>query len=235
MKRVSALRLSSLLLLAACSAGCAHFLPLKDSMERFLGWVKNAGAWGPVVLAAACVPSCVLLLSGSVLTIGAGVAFGLLTGTVAVSVGSIAGASLAIAVGRTLARSWIEGKVAGNPRFQALDLAVARRGFKMVLLTRLSPVFPFNLLNYVFGLTRVRFRDYLLASWVGMLPGTILYVCLGSALENGFEELLSVEGRKPTWGETLLKYVGLTLTIFTTIYVTRVARKAFEEAVQSVP
>ena len=86
--------------------------------------------------------------------------------------------------GRTLARGFIEAKISHNPRFRAIDQAVKHEGFKIVLLTRLSPVFPFNLLNYAFGLTPVSLRDYFLASWIGMLPGTVMYVYLGSAAKN---------------------------------------------------
>src|SRR5262249_32417622 len=125
-----------------------------------------------------------LVIPGSLLTLAAGFAFGVVLGTVVVSAGSVTTAALAFGLGRTLARGWVEAKVAASPRFRAIDQAVAAHGFKIVLLTRLSPAFPFTLLNYAFGLTNVRFRDYLVASWLGMLPGTVLYVYLGSTVRE---------------------------------------------------
>lgn len=123
-------------------------------------------------------------LPGSILTLGAGFAYGVGLGTAVVWVGANLGATLAFVFGRTLARGWVAARVEGNPRFAAIDRAVGREGLKIVLHARLSPIFPFNLLNYVFGLTQVSLRDYVLGSLVGMLPGTILYVYLGSLITN---------------------------------------------------
>src|SRR5262249_14167349 len=151
---------------------------LGEALGQFRGW-----AGGPVVFAAVYALSC-LVLPGSLITLAAGSLFGVLVGTVVVSLASVTGACLAFWLGRTLARDLAEKRLAGNPRFHALDQAVAVGGFKIVLLTRLSPLFPFTLLNYAFGLTMVRFRDYVLASWIGMLPGTVMYVYLGSTVKE---------------------------------------------------
>ena len=139
------------------------------------------------------------------------------------------GASLAFWLGRTLARGLVEKRLAGNSRFNALDQAVAAGGFKIVLLTRLSPLFPFTLLNYAFGLTKVRFRDYVLASWIGMLPGTVMYVYLGSTVK----ELADVAAGKVEGGPArlVLFFVGLAATVVVTVYVTRLARRALRQAV----
>ncbi|MBI1839465.1 MAG: TVP38/TMEM64 family protein, partial [Verrucomicrobia bacterium] len=150
-----------------------HFLQLVQSLEG-LGWVGMLGFIGLYIAA------CVLLVPGSILTLGAGSVFGIARGTLLVSVASTLGAICAFLVGRHLARDWVRRKLASHPKFQAIDQAVASEGWKVVGLTRLSPVFPFVLLNYAYGLTSVSLRDYWLASWVGMLPGTILYVYLGS-------------------------------------------------------
>src|SRR5262249_61840093 len=138
--------------------------------------------WGRGLRARASLPATVFAVPGSLITLGAGAAFGLIRGTLAVSAGSTLGAAAAFLLGRTLARGWVEHKVANKPRFRALDQAIGAEGFKIVLLLRLSPVFPFNVLNYALGLTRVSFRSYLVASWIGMLPGTVMYVYLGAAL-----------------------------------------------------
>src|SRR2546428_9111738 len=142
---------------------------LKDTLASFLEWVQGIGPWGAVLFGAVYVPAAVLLVPGSLLTLGTGFVFGLAKGTVIVSLGSTAGAAAAFLVGRTLAHDWVARRTAGRPRLAAIGRAVEIEGFKIVLLTRLSPVLPFNLLNYAFGLTAVPFRTYVVASWVGML------------------------------------------------------------------
>ena len=227
MKKTDTLRALALLaLIAAAVAGLIALsvnAPLREalgeSLGRFRGW-----AWGPVVYALAC-----LVLPGSLITLAAGSLFGVVVGTAVVSLASVTGASLAFLLGRTLARGLVEKRLAGNPRFRALDQAVAAGGFKIVLLTRLSPLFPFTLLNYAFGLTKVRFRDYVLASWVGMLPGTVMYVYLGSTVK----ELADVATGNVEGGpaRSVLFFVGLAATVVVTVYVTRLARRALRQAV----
>jgi uncharacterized membrane protein YdjX (TVP38/TMEM64 family) len=228
MQRPSAGKLLVLLALAAGAVYSLAVLRVHLRLTNFLTWVKDLGVWGPVLLALAYIPGSLLFFPGSLLTLGAGFAFGVVVGTVAVSVGSVLGASAAFFVGRFLARGWVEAKVAGSPRFQALDRAVGRQGFKIVLLTRLSPVFPFTLLNYAFGLTTVRFRDYLLASWVGMLPGTVLYVYLGSAAQDVAD--LAAGRVEKTSAQTALFWAGLAATVVVTVFVTRLAKKALAAA-----
>lgn len=162
MNKTARVRLVVLCMLAATAGLGLVYLPLKDYLTQFIDWVRGLGDWGPVVLGLAYIPACLLFVPGTILTFGGGFAFGLVQGIIAVSLGSVAGAAAAFLNGRFLARGLIEEKIARHPRFRALDRAVAEQGFKIVLLTRLSPVFPFNLLNYAFGLTQVRFRDYLL-------------------------------------------------------------------------
>jgi uncharacterized membrane protein YdjX (TVP38/TMEM64 family) len=202
---------------------------LQRELHGFLQWVQSLGWWGPVVLAAAYTPACLFFVPGSLLSLAAGFAFGVVVGTVTVSLGSVIGASAAFFAGRFLLRGWIEEKVARHPRFRAIDQAVGEQGFKIVLLTRLSPVFPFNLLNYAYGLTRVRFRHYLLASWIGMLPGTIMYVYLGSLVQN-LADLVAGRVERST-GQTVLFVVGLVATVGVTIVITRIARKALDRAI----
>src|SRR5437588_12172273 len=184
--RKSTLRLLGLLALVAAVVLVSIFVPVRRWQEDFQEWA-GAGhnkALALVVLALAYTPAALFLFPASLLTLGAGGLFGIVEGTLAVSLGSTLAACVVFLVGRTLARRWVEEKFAASPRFQALDRAVASKGFRIVLLTRLSPVFPYSLLNYAYSLTRVSFRDYFLASWIGMLPGTILYVSLGHGLEG---------------------------------------------------
>jgi uncharacterized membrane protein YdjX (TVP38/TMEM64 family) len=171
----------------------------------------------------------VLFLPGWILTLGAGVVYGLTKGSILVSISATLGATAAFLVGRYLAREWVAARIEGNPRFRAIDEAVAREGWKIVLLTRLSPAFPFNLLNYAFGLTRVSLRHYALASWIGMMPGTLMYVYLGS-LAGDLASVGAGRGSR-TPAEWALYAVGLLATVAVTVYVTRIARGALEKRI----
>jgi uncharacterized membrane protein YdjX (TVP38/TMEM64 family) len=143
-----------------------------------------------------------------------------------VSVASTTGAALAFLVGRFLARDWVASKVSGREKFQAIDRAVQKEGFKIVLLTRLSPIFPFNLLNYGYGLTGVSFRSYVLASWIGMLPGTVMYVYFGSLARN---VAAVAAGREKTTLEYVFYGLGLLVTVAVVVLVTRAARGALRD------
>ena len=150
MKTSSLVRIAAAVAILASAIVALFVLPVKEYLLHFLEWVRGIGPVGAAVLAALYVPACLLFLPGWILSFGAGFAFGVVWGTVAVSAGSVLGATAAFVAGRTLARGLVESKVASNPKFTAMDQAVADEGFKIVLLTRLSPIFPFNLLNYAF-------------------------------------------------------------------------------------
>jgi uncharacterized membrane protein YdjX (TVP38/TMEM64 family) len=184
-----------------------------------LAGLERLGPWGPVIFVLLYIVAAVLFVPGSALTLGAGALFGVGLGSVLVSVGATLGATAAFLVGRYLARDWVAKKIEGNAAFAAIDRAVASEGWKIVGLTRLSPAFPFTLLNYAFGLTRVSLRDYIVASWIGMMPGTVMYVYLGSLARAAGE-------RHRTPAEWALYGVGLLATIVVTVFVTRLARAA---------
>lgn len=229
MKKPTAFRLLGILALITGIVALLVLVPVKAYLARFFEWTQGIGFWAPVLVAAIYVPAALFFIPGSVLTLGAGAVCGVVAGTIAVSLGSVTGASAAFFVGRTLARGWVESKVSKNPKFQAIDRAVAKEGFKIVLLTRLSPIFPFNLLNYAFGVTRVSFRHFFFGSWLGMLPGTLMYVYLGSAVKNVADILGGkVQGGA---GQKILFGIGLLATVAVTVYVTRVARRAIREVV----
>lgn len=188
-----------------------------------LEWMRSLGPWAPLWFMLLYIAACVLFIPGSVITLGAGALFGPVWGTLYVSVAAIIGATLSFLLGRFVARDGISLRIAGNPRFRALDEAVGREGWKIVLLTRLSPVFPFTLLNYAFGLTRVSLRDYVLASWVGMLPGTVLYVYIGSVVGD-----LSQLGqaRTRTTAEWVALVLGLVVTAVVAVLLARLAKQS---------
>jgi uncharacterized membrane protein YdjX (TVP38/TMEM64 family) len=173
----------------------------------------------------------VLFIPGSLLTLGSGVLFGVAWGSIFVSLASTLGATAAFLVGRYLARGWVAKQLEGKENFQAIDRAVAKEGWKIVGLTRLSPVFPFNLLNYAFGITQVSLRDYFFASWIGMMPGTVMYVYIGSLLGSLATLAAGVQERKRTQAEWALYAVGLIASVAVTVYVTRIAKKALESQI----
>jgi uncharacterized membrane protein YdjX (TVP38/TMEM64 family) len=182
--------------------------------------VAELGPLGPAIFIVGYAAAAVLLVPASALTLAAGAVFGVLAGTAYVSIAATLGATLAFLVGRYLARDLVARRIAGNPRFAAMDDAVAAEGWKIVGLLRLSPVFPYSLLNYALGLTRVSLPQYVLASWIGMLPGTVAYVYLGSLAGA------AVGAQTRTTGQWLLYAVGLAATLAVTVVVTRIARQA---------
>ena len=207
----------------------ARAFDVQQLLRDALDWISSLGPWGGVFFVVLYVLATVLFLPGFILTLAAGVLFGVVWGSVAVSVGSVAGATLAFLIGRYLARNWVARRIEGNEKFEAIDQAVAREGWKIVGLVRLSPVFPFNLLNYAFGITKVSLKDYFLASWVGMLPATVMYVYVGSLA--GDLATLGSQERSRTPGEWGLYLVGLAATVVLTVYITRIARKALQKKV----
>ena len=207
----------------------ALYFDLQALLRDALGWISGLGPWGAAAFIALYILATVLFLPGLILTMGAGFVFGVLQGSICVSIASTLGASIAFFIGRYLARKWVSKKIESSERFAAIDEAVAREGWKIVGLLRLSPVFPFNLLNYSLGVTKVSFRDFVLASWIGMMPGTVMYVYIGSLA--GDLATLGMEARSRTPAEWTVSVIGLVATVAVTLYVTRIARAALEKRV----
>jgi uncharacterized membrane protein YdjX (TVP38/TMEM64 family) len=149
---------------------------LGEKLSLLREWIDSLGAWGPVVFALLYILAVVAALPGSALTVIAGALFGSLVGVIVVSIGATIGAGLAFLISRYFARDSVVSWLANKEKFQRLDQLTEKHGAVIVALTRLAPIFPFNLLNYGFGLTRVRFWTYLFWTWLCILPGTILYV-----------------------------------------------------------
>jgi uncharacterized membrane protein YdjX (TVP38/TMEM64 family) len=207
----------------------AKYYNLQHLFIVTLEWIDNAGVLGPIVFFILYVIATVLMLPGVILTLGAGVVFGVVKGSLLVSLSSTVGATAAFLVGRYIARGWVEGRIKTNATFQAMDKAVGKEGWKIVSLTRLSPVFPFNVLNYAFSLTRVSLRDYVMASWIGMMPGTVLYIYIGSLAGSLAELGANRTGHVRTPAEWTLYTVGLAATGAVTIIITRIARLALKQ------
>ena len=205
------------------------FLPVQQWLRNFNDWVGQMGVVGIFIFIIVYAVATVLLAPGSVLTIGAGFAFGLWKGFVAVSAGSTLGAALAFLVARFIAGDKIEAIAQRNEKFRRIDNAIGKQGAKLILLLRLSPVIPFNLSNYFYGLTGVRFWPYVLASWIGMMPGTFLYVYIGTAGKAAASAAAGGEAMKHGWQYWTFMSVGLVATIIVTIWVTKIARNALRK------
>lgn len=201
----------------------------QEGLRNALQWIDSLGAVGAIAFILLYIIATVAFLPGSILTLGAGLVFGIVLGSLYVFVGATLGATAAFLVGRYLARGWVAKKIETNEKFQAIDKAVGREGFKIVLLTRLSPIFPFNLLNYAYGITAVSLRDYVIAS-VGMIPGTIMYVYIGSLAGSLATVGTNAQPANPTL-QWAIRILGFIATVAVTLYVTKIARKALEAEV----
>ena len=201
----------------------------QEILRNALIWVDSLGSLGAIAFIVLYILATVAFLPGSILTLGAGVVFGVFFGSLYVFIGATLGAIAAFLVGRYLARDWVAQKIAGNQKFTAIDQAVGKEGFKIVLLTRLSPIFPFFLLNYAYGVTGVSLKDYAIAS-VGMIPGTIMFVYIGS-LAGNLATLGTQNQTVNPFLEWTIRIIGFMATVAVTLYVTKLARKALDEAV----
>ena len=192
-----------------------RFLPVQSWGISLSQWIDSLGYLGPLVFILTYAIATAAFIPGSVLTLVAAAVFGFGWGLLWVSIGANVGANLAFLVGRYFARDAISKQINGNQQFEAIDRAVESDGWKIVGLTRLSPAFPFSLVNYAFGLTNVRWIEYFLATLIGMLPGTMMLVYIGSLGK------LAAESDKIGTAHHVLTIVGLLATIAVTVLITR--------------
>lgn len=198
-------------------------LPTQQVLKSAQGWIDSLGMWGPLALGLIYIVAVLLLVPGSILTLVAGAVYGLIWGTVIVSLASTTAAAIAFLIARYVARDRVRRRVERSPKLAAVDEAIGEQGWKIVALLRLSPAVPFNLQNYLYGVTAIRFWPCVLASWVAMLPGTFLYVYLGSLGKT------AAAGGETSMAEWVARGVGLAATIAVTVYVARLAQKAIEK------
>lgn len=203
-------------------------LPMGESLQQFNRWVGDLGLLGILVFMIVYATATVLLLPGVILTVGAGFVFGLGWGFLAVSIGSTIGAALAFLIGRFFARDKIEAMTLDKPKFRSVDRAIGQKGARLICLLRLSPLIPFNLSNYFYGLTAVKFWPYVLASWIGMMPGTLLYVYFGTLGRAGVETAAGADSQRSPLEWAMLG-AGLLATLVVTIWISTIARKALKE------
>jgi len=230
MKRGTAARWLIFLALGAAAAAVTVYLPVIDWLQAVITWVRGFGALGGLIYGLIYAAGTVIIIPGTLLTAVAGLLYGVLMGVLIVSPASVLGATAAFILGRYVARDWVARKLQRAPKFIAIDRAIERNGFLVVLLMRLEPVFiPFALLNYGLGITRVRLRDYVLASWIGMLPATILYVYLGS-IAGDVARLLHGDFSHSVITRWLF-WLGLAATALLVLLLVRIGRRALREQI----
>ncbi|AFZ60292.1 TVP38/TMEM64 family protein [Anabaena sp. PCC 7938] len=231
----SKLQLLLLSFLIATLIIATKFINFQEFLQISVTWVQNLGIFGPIAFIIIYNLATLLFIPGSLLTLKGGYLFGLFWGSVYVLIAALIGSILAFAIGRYLSQDYICRQLEKYPKFKAIDLAVAKEGWKIVLLTRLSPIFPFNLLNYAFGVTKVSLKDYIFGS-LGIVPGTVMYVYIGSIAGN---IAMINTPNQPTNPETqiwqwIMQIIGLIATISMTCYLTKIAQKALNQSVSVV-
>ncbi len=224
------IRWVSILCILASLLTLVRSLPFDQAMSAAKGWISGLEFWGPIVLALLYIVATVLFFPATILTLAAGAMFGLGVGTATVSVGSTLGACLAFLIARYGARDKVAAMASGNRHFGAIDRAIEEGGWKIVGLLRLSPAIPFNVQNYMYGLTPIRFWPYAVTSWIAMLPGTFLYVYLGHVTGAAVGA-----DRERTTFEWAMLAIGLLATAVVTVYVTRLANRKLKEQVHEAP
>lgn len=203
----------------------AAFLPVKEWVKAFSEWARTLGAPGVAIFIAVYVLATVLCLPGWIFTIAAGLVYGVAGGFAVAWLSATLGCTASFLCARYLIRERVERALKRNRRFAAVDAAIGEQGWKIVGLLRLSPIIPFNLSNYFYGVTAVGLWPYVFATAIGMLPGTFLYVYLGAAGRAGVDD----EGGGSPWKWGLLA-VGLLATVAVTVIVNRSANKALEKS-----
>ena len=185
--------------------------------------ISDLGPWAPILFILTYVVACLTFFPGFILTMGAGVLFGVVKGTLYVSIGATLGAAAGFLISRHLAREWVMKRFASNARFRAIDDAVERDGWKIVGLIRLSPVFPFIPMNFVFGLTRIPFWHFVISTWLGLTPIAVLFVYVGVLLGD-----IAALGTEPIPSRTkwIVSIIGIVTTVVVSVLITRIARKA---------
>jgi len=225
---VSVVRLAVLIGCLVTIALAMILLPVGNILFSLFETARAMGAWGPPLLAAAYIPACLFLVPGMILALAAGYLFGIVAGAITVSLGSTVGAAAAFIAGRVLARELVVAGMASNPKRTRTDRVIAEHGFKFSLLLRLTPLVPFNLLNYLLGLSGISLGQFVLGSWIGMIPVTLMYVYLGTVLKE-IEETgganLQIAGSQIT-----LLIVVLAAIIAITAFVWRSIKNILSEA-----
>ncbi len=214
------LKLAAGVIVLVAIVAVLRFLPAGIWFRRFQLYVHDLGAIGYVVYTLVYAVAG-LFFPASILTIGAGALFGVVAGSIVVAIGATLAATIAFVLARTVLRKRVERLAEENSKFRAVDEAIAREGAKIVVLVRLSALFPFLFINYAFGLTGIRLVPYVLATFLGILPLTVAFVYLGAA-----GVALSTQNTT----KTIITAIGVVIAFAVSIFVGRVANRAIKRA-----
>jgi uncharacterized membrane protein YdjX (TVP38/TMEM64 family) len=209
-----------------------HSVDARAILLQAMTWIRSHHTLGPIVYILLYVLFGLFCLPTSVLTFAAGVLYGTFHGALLAYIGALGGASCAFFVGRHLVRNWVLNKIEKYPKFKLIDEAIAKEGFKIVLLARLSPLFPYCIMNYCFSLSKVSFKDFLLGS-LGMLFWTVVYAYSGSLIGKFLfaetVEEINVSDPNYVLVRWIVRIVGLLATILVTVYVSNIASIALNK------
>ncbi len=219
--------LLALLLLSVSLGWLVVNYPVTEWLVSYAGWARANLVYSIPLFVLVYVTVTVLMAPGWILTVLGGYLYGWLLGTAVVSLASLAGAVAAFLAARTLVRDWVAERAQGFPRFAALDKAIKRHGFEVVFLTRVSVVFPYNLLNYLYGITRIDLGRYVLATWLGMIPVIAMYVFAGATADD----ILALARGETETGNTgiVLSVLAVVAVILLVVILTRTATRILEE------
>ncbi len=231
MKPGAIVRIGIVALLMGAAVATLFFLPVQRYGTACLQWIQGLGGWGPILFVGLYVIVCLVFLPGSALTLAGGFMFGAAKGIAAASLGATLGAAAAFFISRAIGREPLEGKMLGHPRLLAVDRAIGGQGFKIVLLVRLCTLFPHDLMSYAFGLTKVSPWRYVLATWLGRLPGIVVWSYLGSNAKKWSD--LTTGKIQSGIGEQILLWLGLAAMVAVAIVLAEISRRALHEAVNA--
>ncbi len=226
--RAVLIQVGGLAIVAVLAVILGQFFPLDQLILKVGESVAQHQPWSTVLYPLAIALANLLLLPGGLLVVGAGFLFGLWRGFLLVLAGNLTGAAAAFYLTRRFARGWVEQRFLRNPKWRALDLAIAREGWKIVFLTQLNPLSPTSLINYFYGATRMRFGQCMTWIALGQIPGMFLYAYLGSMGRLSWR--LWREGSGFREGAYWLWIAGLALTLGLTVALARIALRLLEEA-----
>lgn len=205
----------------------SRFLNLTGLLRDSLAWIRGLGVWAPIAFIVLYALACVLAIPASLFTLGGGFLFGFVWGSVYVVVGAMFGAVAAFLVGRYLARDWVAKRIEGHGKFKVIDEAIGREGWKIVLLLRLAPVFPYAVLNYGFALTRVSLRHYTFATAIGIIPAMLAFVYFGT-LATDLTKLGHGVKMPPA-----MKWAIAAVAVIVAVLLARFARRALNRALSN--
>jgi uncharacterized membrane protein YdjX (TVP38/TMEM64 family) len=230
MNRRNLFRLVICVLAMAGLLAAVKYFNFTGLLQDSLAWIRSLGVWAPIAFIAIYAVACVLAIPASILTLGGGFLFGFVWGLAYVMAGAVLGAVGAFLTGRYLARDWVARKIEGHDKFKAVDEAIGREGWRIVLLMRLAPIFPYAILNYGFALTRVSLRHYTIATAIGIIPAMMAFVYFGSLVTDLTQLRPGSKVLPPAvkWG------IGA-ITIIVAVLLTRMARRSLSRALKSGP